>query len=60
AQCEASRIALRVFWWDQAAENAGLALDAAYLVRPDGYVAWADPEADAGGLARYLAKWSLR
>lgn len=58
-QCETSRVALRVYAWQPAADKAGFARDAAYLVRPDGYVAWADPWADAGELVRYLARWSL-
>lgn len=42
--------------WSDAAERAGMARDAAYLVRPDGHVAWASPEQDAAGLEAYLAR----
>ncbi len=40
--------------------GAGLALDAAYLVRPDGYVALADSTARAATLAAYLDARALR
>ena len=34
--------------------KAGLKRDALYLVRPDGYIGLADPDADPGTLERYL------
>lgn len=34
--------------------RAGLRRDALYLVRPDGYVAWADPDADPARLEAFL------
>ena len=43
AACEALRLPLHAFAFDAACERAGLARDAAYLVRPDGYVALALP-----------------
>jgi len=43
AGCDALRLPLHVFAFDEAADRAGLAKDAAYLVRPDGYVALALP-----------------
>jgi hypothetical protein len=51
-------IALHAFaWgkWGPAASRAGLARDAAYLVRPDGYVGLADPAASPETLEAYLA-----
>ena len=42
-----------------AAEVAGVACDAAYLVRPDTYVALADREASIGTLAGYFASRDL-
>jgi 2-polyprenyl-6-methoxyphenol hydroxylase-like FAD-dependent oxidoreductase len=48
------RIPLHAFPWDLAASAAGLERDAAYLVRPDGYVALADPAASPETLERYL------
>jgi 2-polyprenyl-6-methoxyphenol hydroxylase-like FAD-dependent oxidoreductase len=41
-------------------ERTGLARDAAYLVRPDGYVALADPKARPAVLERYLDTNGLR
>jgi len=43
--CHRQGLPLRVFDWERAHEHAGFARGAAYLVRPDGYVA----TADAGG-----------
>jgi 2-polyprenyl-6-methoxyphenol hydroxylase-like FAD-dependent oxidoreductase len=60
AQARSSRVDLQVFPWQPSAEHAGLARDAAYLVRPDGHVAWADPHAGAAGLGRYLTDRALR
>jgi 2-polyprenyl-6-methoxyphenol hydroxylase-like FAD-dependent oxidoreductase len=48
------KIPLHVFSWDRAVGRAGLARDAAYLVRPDGYVGLADPSGRAETLERYL------
>jgi 2-polyprenyl-6-methoxyphenol hydroxylase-like FAD-dependent oxidoreductase len=39
--------------------RAGLRRDAVYLVRPDGYVAWADPTADPARLAAFLDRHSI-
>jgi hypothetical protein len=48
------KIPLHAFAWTPAAGQAGLARDAAYLVRPDGYVGLADPSARADTLEQYL------
>jgi hypothetical protein len=53
-------LALHVFPWTSNAESAGLARDAAYLVRPDGYVALADPAADGARLEEFMRERSLR
>jgi hypothetical protein len=42
------------FAWNGDARAAGLAEGALYLVRPDGYVAFASPDQDVGGLSRFL------
>src|SRR5206468_2031360 len=42
-------------WWPEI-RRTGLRRNALYLVRPDGYVALADPDARASTLARYLAE----
>jgi 2-polyprenyl-6-methoxyphenol hydroxylase-like FAD-dependent oxidoreductase len=52
--CHHAGLLLRVFDWERAHEHAGLARDAAYLVRPDGYVALADPHASANHLRAYF------
>jgi hypothetical protein len=52
--CHRVDLALRVFPWERAHEDAGLQRDAVYLVRPDGYVALADTDAKAEVLQRYF------
>jgi 2-polyprenyl-6-methoxyphenol hydroxylase-like FAD-dependent oxidoreductase len=52
--CESRTLALHVFPWQQGSEAAGLARDAVYLVRPDGYVALAATTDGSMALARYL------
>jgi 2-polyprenyl-6-methoxyphenol hydroxylase-like FAD-dependent oxidoreductase len=47
-------MSLHVFAWHPAMERAGLKRDAAYLVRPDGYVALADEKAGAAAIGAYL------
>ncbi|MDL5365428.1 FAD-dependent oxidoreductase [Xanthomonas sp. NCPPB 2654] len=51
--CGARGIALRVFAWQPEHQHAGFAQDAAYLVRPDGYVACAAPDASLAALDGY-------
>ena len=48
------------FAWGAAAEAAGFAEDAAYLARPDGYVALAMRSADMAALRDYLQRQGLR
>lgn len=60
AWCKLQGIALRVFQWHPEHGHAGLARDAAYLVRPDGYVGFAEPAASPGALAAYLASRGYR
>ena len=52
--CHRLGVAANVFPWSDRAERAGLARDALYLVRPDGYVALADAAADAARLEAYV------
>jgi 2-polyprenyl-6-methoxyphenol hydroxylase-like FAD-dependent oxidoreductase len=56
AWCHHAGLALRVFAWERAHEQAGLARDAVYLVRPDGYVAMADPHGGIETLQRYFSE----
>jgi hypothetical protein len=59
-ECGERGIPLHRYAWQPSFERTGLARDAAYLVRPDGYVALADASADAATLAAFVDKWSLR
>jgi 2-polyprenyl-6-methoxyphenol hydroxylase-like FAD-dependent oxidoreductase len=48
------------FVWTHDADKGGMKRDAAYLVRPDGYVAFACPEQDALRLRRFIDQRQLR
>ena len=52
--CAARRLPLHTFPWQPAYETSGLARGACYLLRPDTYVALADPEGDPATLERYF------
>jgi hypothetical protein len=52
--CAAAALQLQRFSWSLACDQAGLARDAAYLIRPDGYVALADRQGSAENIAQYL------
>src|SRR5438309_2328466 len=58
--CASRGLALHVFPWHRPMRRAGLARDALYLVRPDGYVALADRDASADALERYLDRHGIR
>jgi 2-polyprenyl-6-methoxyphenol hydroxylase-like FAD-dependent oxidoreductase len=60
AACARRGLPIHAFQWEPSADEAGLARDAAYLVRPDGYVAFADDGASDGALDRYLETRALR
>jgi 2-polyprenyl-6-methoxyphenol hydroxylase-like FAD-dependent oxidoreductase len=60
ASCKSLGLALHVFPWSVEAERAGLARNASYLIRPDGYVAIADRHQSAPNLERYLDSHHLR
>jgi hypothetical protein len=60
AVCEDRKLSLHVFPWRQEMRQAGLRRDAVYLVRPDGYVALADPAAKAGTMTSYLDARQLK
>jgi 2-polyprenyl-6-methoxyphenol hydroxylase-like FAD-dependent oxidoreductase len=51
--CTELRLPLHVFAWESAMRVAGLQNGAVYLVRPDGYIALADPKANPERLRRY-------
>jgi 2-polyprenyl-6-methoxyphenol hydroxylase-like FAD-dependent oxidoreductase len=52
--CAARQLQLLIFPWQAACHDAGLLQDACYLLRPDSYVALADPAASAQNLAAYF------
>ena len=52
-------IRVHEFVWDKQHAQAGLARDAAYLLRPDTYVALADPRPSIDALERYLTDRDL-
>ena len=56
---EVMGLAVHCFAWSEAAKAAGFAENAAYLVRPDGYVALATPTTDAAALEDYAARRGL-
>jgi 2-polyprenyl-6-methoxyphenol hydroxylase-like FAD-dependent oxidoreductase len=57
--CRAQGLPLHVFGWKMEYQAAGLARNAVYLLRPDSYVAMADPSGSPHGLARYRAEHEL-
>ena len=52
-------LALHAFAWRDAMAAAGFERNAAYLVRPDGYVGFAAPAANAAALGDYLKAWRI-
>lgn len=57
--CEHHRLPLQVFPWGPQVRRTGLRRNAVYLVRPDGYVALADPEGSVNALSSYLKERKL-
>jgi hypothetical protein len=45
--------------WRAECNRAGLRRDSVYLVRPDGYVALADPESRATRISDFLDMWKV-
>jgi 2-polyprenyl-6-methoxyphenol hydroxylase-like FAD-dependent oxidoreductase len=54
AMCEGRKLPLHVFPWRPEKGGTGLRRNAAYLVRPDGYVALANAEGSAAAVTSYL------
>jgi hypothetical protein len=52
--CQGRRLPSHVSPWQPGMRRAGLSRNAVYLIRPDGYVALADPDASASRLQAYL------
>lgn len=58
--CREISLPVQVFPWNHQAGDAGLERDAAYLIRPDGYVALASARQDAWKLKSYADRRGLR
>lgn len=57
AWCARLELPLHVFPFGAAARKAGLKAQAAYVVRPDGYVGLVCPASDRAALDAYAARW---
>jgi hypothetical protein len=60
ARCAERHLTLHEFGWQKAMERAGLHRGALYLVRPDGYVAFATADQSAATLCMYLNAHGIR
>ncbi|MGB6546846.1 MAG: FAD-dependent monooxygenase [Candidatus Acidiferrales bacterium] len=58
--CGSRKMRLEIFPWSSDAKEAGLRKNAAYVVRPDGYIAIVDRDADPARISAYLDKWVRR
>jgi 2-polyprenyl-6-methoxyphenol hydroxylase-like FAD-dependent oxidoreductase len=58
--CAMNGVVLHPHRWTAAAEKAGLQRNAAYLLRPDGYVALAAPGGSDRPIARYFSSRKIR
>jgi hypothetical protein len=58
--CRARGLPMHIFRWSDAMRAAGLARNALYLVRPDGYIGFANSVASAESLQRYIDAWRLQ
>lgn len=58
--CREKRVPLRVFAWDEKYQAVGLGRDAAYLIRPDTYVAVAEPSGLPERFEKYLDENRIR
>jgi len=58
--CQRARVPLHVYAWRDDMGDAGLARNAAYLIRPDGYVGLADPAARGTAALSYLDARGVR
>ena len=56
AACSELALELHVFDWSASARTTGVREDALYLVRPDGYVGFADAAADVSHLRAYVER----
>jgi hypothetical protein len=56
---QSHRLPVFEFAWNSNMKDAGLAHDAVYLVRPDGYVAFASPNQDIDSLSRFIDRFKI-
>ena len=59
AVADSRKIPLHGFQWDERMQHAGLLRDAAYLIRPDGYIGMADAKSRASAIDAYLSEKNL-
>ncbi len=60
AVADSRKFPLHVFPWDERMMQAGLLRDAAYLIRPDGYVGLADAKGSVSAIDAYLSEKNVR
>ena len=53
-------IPIIAFPWTAAAAEAGFVKDGAYLIRPDGHLAWVDGRQDGEALRGYVERFAIR
>ena len=58
--CAELGLPIHAFAWNPAMARTGLVRDALYLIRPDGYIALADPDGDPAQLGRYVQSRGLQ
>jgi 2-polyprenyl-6-methoxyphenol hydroxylase-like FAD-dependent oxidoreductase len=58
--CQSKGVALQVFPWNEKYQSVGLEQDAAYLIRPDSYVAVADPSGLPERYDQYVKENSIQ
>ncbi|KAL3466796.1 FAD binding domain-containing protein [Aspergillus heterothallicus] len=52
--CQSKNIPLHIFSWDEKYHDAGLQANSAYLIRPDTYIAVAEPSGNFQALQKYF------
>jgi 2-polyprenyl-6-methoxyphenol hydroxylase-like FAD-dependent oxidoreductase len=59
ALADGRKIALHVFPWEAGMRRSGLKRNAAYVIRPDGYIGLTDPGGSASAIDAYLSEKNL-
>jgi 2-polyprenyl-6-methoxyphenol hydroxylase-like FAD-dependent oxidoreductase len=60
ALADREKIRLRIFPWHAGMRETGVKRNAAYLIRPDGYIGMADSSGSAEAIAAYLSEKNLK